>query len=78
MCEVFIEFAKYVTWNRDLIIKRFIKLIKRKDFIKIIENKDIIEYIIRFNKKIISNKQISKKYKKVLIRALSKLSIFPY
>ena len=73
--EVFIEFAKYVTWDKDFIIEKFIKLIKRESFKKTIKNMATANFLIIFIKRIISNKRFTNRNKKVLIRASLKFNL---
>ena len=73
--EAYFEFAKYLSWTRDSLVKDIIELMKRDDFqetIKDIESKNDIIIIV---KNIINNKNISNENKEKLIKAAKQINL---
>ena len=74
--EVYFEFAKYVSWTRDSLIKNIIELLTRDDFQETLNNTETKNEIRDIVKKIILNKNITKENKEALINTSLQIKLF--
>ena len=74
--EVYFEFAQYVSWTRDSLIKKVIGLLNRNDFQETLNNTEAKNEIKDIVKKIIFNKNITNENKEALINTSLQIKLF--
>ena len=74
--EVYFEFAKYVSWTRDSLIKNIIDLISQDDFQETLSDNESKNEIRDIVKKIASHKNITYENKEALINASLQIKLF--
>ena len=74
--EVYFEFAQYVSWTRDSLIKNVIGLLNRNDFQETLNNTEAKNEIKDIVKKIIFNKNITNENKEALINTSLQIKLF--